>query len=368
MKKIVLFLVVLFLPIVLFGKDNPTFGKFSIKPENDGDWKNYTNYVGKIFRYLPSSPEGAIEREIHFYGNKGEDYILSEVKKGVGYYDIQLVFTSVKEPKTKVRIKLPNKNMGYLPLFNMDAFEEEKANYVGKTYSHPQVKQTYIISDVIIKEQEVGLTGKKYMPTYIFDDGREYHSLDNIESRLFAKALSGAYYSTLVQVEKPEDAADKYSEVKTFDEEGINKFSFEDELLSIVIFGDSKQFNFRLTNKSQNTIKIIWDDAVFVGTDGTSSKIMHVGTKYSQKDASQPASTIIRNASLNDIACPTANVRYSDVLKEWVTDSMYPQTPSKDVKQVRLMLPIQIKEVENEYVFVFDVKYRYNHPELLNYE
>ncbi len=55
-------------------------------------------------------------------------------------------------------------------------------------------------------------------------------------------------------------------------------------------------------------------------------------------------------------------------LKEWVIDSMYPKTPSEEVKQVRLMLPIQIKDVLNEYVFVSDVKYLYNHPELLNYE
>ena len=38
---------------------------------------------------------------------------------------------------------------------------------------------------------------------------------------------------------------------------------------------------------------------------------------------------------------------------------------SKGVKQFRLMLPIQIKDVVNEYVFIFDVEYEYNHPERL---
>ena len=68
---------------------------------------------------------------------------------------------------------------------------------------------------------------------------------------------------------------------------------------------------------------------------------------------------------MEDIACPTSNVRYSDVLKEWVTDSMYPKSVGKDPQQIRLMLPIQIKDVVNEYVFIFDVNYIYNHPERL---
>ena len=49
-----------------------------------------------------------------------------------------------------------------------------------------------------------------------------------------------------------------------------------------------------------------------------------------------------------------------------MTNSMYPKTPFKEVKQVSLMLPIQIKDVVNEYIFVFDLKYEYKHPERLN--
>ena len=81
-----------------------------------------------------------------------------------------------------------------------------------------------------------------------------------------------------------------------------------------------------------------------------------------------PATTIIKGASVEDLACPTSNVRYSDILKEWVTDSMYPKQPALEGKQVSLMLPIQIKDVVNEYIFVFDLKYKYNHPERLNLE
>ena len=92
---------------------------------------------------------------------------------------------------------------------------------------------------------------------------------------------------------------------------------------------------------------------------------MHVETKYSQKDGDQPATTIIKNAKIDDLAVPTVNVRYSGVLKDWVIDSMYPNKIISEPGQLRLMLPIQIKDVINEYTFVFDVKYIYKYPERL---
>ena len=118
-----------------------------------------------------------------------------------------------------------------------------------------------------------------------------------------------------------------------------------------------KQFQFVIKNISKNSIKIVWNEAAFIDVDGETSKIMHVGIKYSQKEGDQPASTIIKGAKLDDIACPIKNVRYSDSYKEWVTDPMLVKEG-----QIKLMLPIQIKDVVNEYVFVFDVKKRYLHP------
>ena len=37
----------------------------------------------------------------------------------------------------------------------------------------------------------------------------------------------------------------------------------------------------------------------------------------------------------------------------------------KEAGFIRLMLPIQIKNVVNEYTFIFKIYYTYDHPELL---
>ena len=92
---------------------------------------------------------------------------------------------------------------------------------------------------------------------------------------------------------------------------------------------------------------------------------MHVGTKYSERNSAQPPTTVIKGAKIEDVATPTDRVYYSESLKEWTSESMMPKDPKLKGKQIQLMLPIQIKDVVNEYIFVFDLDYILNHPELL---
>ena len=124
-------------------------------------------------------------------------------------------------------------------------------------------------------------------------------------------------------------------------------------------------------------MKLIWNEAAFVGLDGSTSKIMHVGVKYSEREGDQPATTIIRGAKIDDIAVPTSNVYYdegvtvgySTIGNGWKTRSMLPEKyQGKEAGEIRLMLPIQVKDVVNEYTFVFKVYYTYDHPELLKTE
>lgn len=251
--------------------------------------------------------------------------------------------------------------------------EEAKVacSYYGRILTHPKVKRQYKV---------VGLTYPKpneaYNPKYglynlqnLEDPEKKYVcSVSNPEEAAFKTDLKGHYVSVLSKVEKPSNPAIRYGKTTTVEDKdkNISKYSYIDNVIDILIFGGSTQFNFILKNVSDNSIKVIWNEAVFVDFDGTTSKIMHTGTKYSQREADQPATTIIKGAKIEDLAAPNCYVRYSDVLKEWVSDSMYPSQPAASPGQLRLMLPIQIKDVINEYIFVFDVNYVYDFPERLN--
>ena len=241
------------------------------------------------------------------------------------------------------------------------------SKYLGTTLSHPKVKRQYKVIGVSNK------TGTKYdnkFTFYVLQDiasSITYScSIDHPEINAFNEDLEGEYVSVLTKVEKPSNPTIRYGKTKTVEDKNVSKYSYVDNVIDILIFGGSRQFDFILKNVSSNSIKVVWNEAVFVDFDGTTSKIMHAGTKYSQREGSQPATTIISGAKIEDLAAPNCNVRYSDAMKEWVTDPMYPKAPALSPGQLRLMLPIQIKDVINEYVFIFDVKYVYKHPERLN--
>ena len=269
-----------------------------------------------------------------------------------------------------------------LQFFQYDKWKESHKSEIGTEFSDPIVKGTYKVVDVkldIVKNASYNdELAKVYTVLSPFDGSRKEYEASRAKFECFTDDKSGKYQTYLAKVEKPSNPAIKFGKTITVQGDGKNatKFSYIDNFIDILIFGNSEQFSFVLKNVSETTQKIVWDDAVFVGIDGSTSKIMHSGVKYSERSASQPPSTIIRGASLEDIACPISNVYYDEGTtinyktygNGWKTKSMYPSKVSSDVKQVSLMLPIQIKDVENEYIFVFDVKYEYNYPDRLNIE
>lgn len=174
----------------------------------------------------------------------------------------------------------------------------------------------------------------------------------------------GRYVTTLEKVIKPEDDSIRFGETKVVKVENDTKFNYKDNVIDLLIFPTEKRFLFSLKNLSEHSIRIVWDEAVFVDTEGVTSKVIHEGIKYNERNNSQTNSIIISNATLEDIVVPNKNIRYSEILKEWVIDPIYPLKKDLLNLEIKLMLPIQIKNVINEYVFIFKIHWTYDHPEL----
>ncbi len=261
-----------------------------------------------------------------------------------------------------------------LRLMDFEKWKIDNSQELGACFSDPIVKHSYEVVDISLKNHYDSDKKLERLAKYFTVKNSETGELKTYYSEsashdCFSEDKSGRYHTYLLKVEKPSNPEIKFGEttiVESDETKDITKFSYADNFINIVIYGDREQFYFVLKNVSESTQKVIWDEAVFVDYNGSSSKIMHNGVKYSQRENSQPASTIIRGASINELACPIANVYYSETAKEWLTRSMYPTDGTKEEKQVQLMLPIQIKDVTNEYIFVFNLKWGYNHPERLN--
>ncbi len=354
MKKVRLFYLFLMLCFSINLYATPYY--FGIKkPSND--WKDgraeYKQYLGKrVVFYEPHSPfeEYFNLRKINF----GQVYKITEIDD-----DYIVVLEEGDNPKIKpIKIKCQALERKYgepdlyeMPCYFIDAFNTFKENAIGRNVKMGNVD--YKVIDVVWENPASKY--EDYYPCLVLSNGNKLR---------VDKAVDGRYYSLLSEVEKPADDSIRYGETKTITEEGITKFSYSDNVIEILIYGGYKEFDFIIKNVSDKSIKVVWNEAVFVGMDGTTSKIMHNGIKYSEREGDQPASVIIRGAKLEDMVVPTANVYYeSGYFSGWKTRSMFPIERGQTGK-ISLMLPIQIKETINEYLFIFDVIYKDDYPEL----
>jgi len=189
--------------------------------------------------------------------------------------------------------------------------------------------------------------------------------LEYITSTIDSVAYRSYFTPVLRKVERTNDPENRYSGVSEIDKScikdlsiattigdlDINFYNFEDDIISLIVGGISPSYSFIIRNKTNNTLKIVWDDAVFADIDGGVSKVMHNGVKYAEKENSQPSTSIIKGGTLSDRIIPTQFVRYQN--DDWIVADNY----TEDVNGiVRIMLPIQIKDVINEYLFEFSLE------------
>ncbi|MFY9125207.1 MAG: hypothetical protein WAO59_08170 [Bacteroidales bacterium] len=180
----------------------------------------------------------------------------------------------------------------------------------------------------------------------------------------------GFYIVGLQNVERPENAKERYGESKivNFEEEGKTKYSYEDDMIKIVWLPLSTQFSFTLQNKTDHSIKIIWDEAAYVDPNGSSGRVMHAGVKYIDRNNPQPPTVIVKNAIIDDMIVPTDNIYYvSGQYGGWRIKPMLPNRANTQEelnaltqqyigKEVRVLLPLEIQGTVNEYIFTFKVE------------
>ena len=185
---------------------------------------------------------------------------------------------------------------------------------------------------------------------------------------IFAGCASNrAYYDVgLREVERPAEAKERYGEqlVSTIDEDGTTKYSFEDALVKVVWIPTVSQFLFVLTNKTDHSMRIVWDEAAFVDENGLSQRVTHSGVRYIDRNSHQPPTVVVREGTVADSIIPSDNIYYqSGRYGGWRERPLFPvSTMSADElnervgNTVQILLPLQIQDIINEYLFVFVVQ------------
>ena len=188
---------------------------------------------------------------------------------------------------------------------------------------------------------------------------------------IFVSCSTYEFSVSLDNVDCPFDAKKQigYTKIISFVDNEICKYRYEDDYIDIVWYVDLKNFNFNMKNKTGKTIKINWDDVSFVDVNRQTRRVMHSGVKYIERNNSQPATSVPKNAYLKDCLIPTDNVRYDSGWKEYaIMPKIYKQY--KDTKEfeenkkyalsfvgktMSIYMPIMIDDVQNDYIFTFIV-------------
>lgn len=142
-------------------------------------------------------------------------------------------------------------------------------------------------------------------------------------------------------------------------------YRFEDSTINIAWQVREKDISFKLFNKASQTIKIIWDDAVYVGTDGTSKRIIHKGVKFAKIEEHQVPSPVAPGSFIDDIIVPAENIDY--VSSGWAICPLFPINSNYENdkafyakqyigKPIKIILPIQWKNKHIEYTFNFRIR------------
>ncbi len=180
------------------------------------------------------------------------------------------------------------------------------------------------------------------------------------------------YDVTLARVESPADVKKNYGETKVvLTKDGdLNKYRYEDDYINILWYVGTTGIYFTLENKSGHSIKINWDDISFVDIEGKVRRVMHNGVRFIDRNKSQPPTTIPNGAKIDEVLIPTDNVYFDTgglyTIGGWEKVNLIPsyykskqsmasEAQSYVGKTMKVLMPIVVEGVQNDYSFEFEI-------------
>lgn len=198
----------------------------------------------------------------------------------------------------------------------------------------------------------------------IYNDIVVYHSMI-----LKNENFGYAYYPTInYSLESVELNSQKIENSQIENNTGsLYKYEFMDDNLNITFDIKKKSINFILKNNVDSSIKLLWDEMVFVNSMSTAKRLIHSNIKFNEKDNEQPNTIVPKGAIISDMLIPSENIHYNSQRSKWEIDRIFnsPQRGNYDYnsytkytkgKIIKIVFPIIINEERIEYTFNFRLK------------
>lgn len=191
-----------------------------------------------------------------------------------------------------------------------------------------------------------------------------------------ASGMQANYDLGLASVDQPAQLGDRYGDVERQVVGDSVKYVYSDSLLEVTWIPTPLRVGFILENRTEHSMKIIWDEAAFVAPNGQTSRVMHKGIRLINRNESQPPTVIAAGSKLVDMVAPTDYVDEPSGNDGWRQEAFldpYRLTPleaknddtveefrhgvlGNQGSEFRILLPLEIEGEVNEYTFTFEVR------------
>lgn len=153
-----------------------------------------------------------------------------------------------------------------------------------------------------------------------------------------------------------------------FQEKGELKSTFENEMIKIVWTPTPYRFLFTITNKTQQTMKIIWKEAEYIDEKGVAKKVTRSAVGLSERNGYHLPITVASGSAVKGFVFPADNLYWvSGDSGGWRQHPLFPyfnRTSAEDLmvevkeykgKSVQVLLPVDVKNSIYNYRFTFKI-------------
>ena len=187
---------------------------------------------------------------------------------------------------------------------------------------------------------------------------------------------NASYDISLLSVEKSTGSEKVYEKqrIEIVLEAGITKFYFEDDMMRIKWRPAPNDIVFVVHNKTDNPVKIVWDEGKFIDAEGVTHKLLHSGIGYEERNDFHPPTIVYAKDTLEDFVYPAdcwqkeeSCRKYHKNQGHWKRGSFLPTQIRGTAEELRtkaepfvgktfqVILALQINGVRTDYVCTFIV-------------
>lgn len=163
-----------------------------------------------------------------------------------------------------------------------------------------------------------------------------------------------SYTMPLEAVQRPSDTQERWGNY-TVEKTDSAEYTYSDQLVDVVVLPARGAFVMNVQNKTEHSLQILWDEMAYVGPTGLTSKVSSGDTRVIDMGKAQTPTVIPAKAKAALTAIPVDNYVVNLSAGNQMKDFICVGEPYTELegKEIRLLVPIRVQDVANEYTFTF---------------